>query len=314
MKKNTGIIVGIIIIVLVAFGIYGPKAGNKVENNTGKTVTITDRTGEKEVPFKPERVVVLDLGSLDIISEMGIEPVALPKKSLPAYLQKFKDEKYVDLGSLKEYDMEKISAAKPDLIIIETRQEDAYDELSKIAPVVFLGTENNDHFGSLEKNLDVLGKIFGQEDLAKEKLGKINDRVAEVNKKVTEEKDSALVVMVSEGSMSVFGAGSRYGMVFDKFGFTPADENIEVSGHGQNISNEYLKEKDSEYLFIIDRGAVTGSAAQSAKEVVENELVKTTTAYKEGHIIYVNPQAWYVGGSGLLATDEILTEIETAIK
>ena len=314
MKKKTGIIVGIIVVVLVALGIYGSKAGSKVENNTGKTVTVTDRKGEKEVPFKPERVVVLDLGSLDIISEMGVEPVALPKKSLPSYLEKFKDEKYVDLGSLKEYDMEKISAAKPDLIIIEPRQEDAYDELSKIAPVVFLGTENNDHFASLEKNLNVLGKIFGNEDLAKEKLGTINDRVAAINKKVTGDKDSALVVMVSEGAMSVFGSGSRYGMVFDQFGFTPADQNIEVSGHGQSISNEYLKEKDAQYLFIIDRGAVTGSTAQSAKEVVENELVKTTTAYKEGHIIYVNPQAWYVGGAGLLATDEILTEIENAIK
>ncbi|WP_300382652.1 siderophore ABC transporter substrate-binding protein [Clostridium sp.] len=314
MKKKTGIIVGIIVLIIVALGIYTSKDGSKVEDNKGKTITVTDRKGDVTVPYKPERVVVLDYASIDIMNEMGVEPIALPKKSLPSYLEKYKGEKYIDLGSLKEFDMEKINEVKPDLIIIEGRQEDAYDELSKIAPVVFLGTQNNDHFASLEKNLDVLGKVFGQESLAKEKLGTINNRVTAIKNKVIEDKSTALVSMVSEGANSVFGAGSRYGMVFNEFGFTPADENIEVSGHGQNVSNEYLKEKDARYLFVIDRGAVVGGTTQSAKDVIENELVKTTTAYKEGNIIYVNPQAWYVGGAGLQSTDVIISEIEEAIK
>ena len=46
---------------------------------------------------------------------------------------------------------------------------------------------------------------------------------------------------------------------------------------------------------------------------VENELIKTTKAYEEGHIVYVNPQAWYVGGSGIMAIDTIISDMETAL-
>ncbi len=120
------------------------------------------------------------------------------------------------------------------------------------------------------------------------------------------------MTMFNEGSLSVYGEGSRYDMVYSKFGFTPADTQIEASTHGQNISFEYLKEKNPDYLFVLDRGAITGAQA-SVKETVENELIKTTKAYENGHIIYVNPQAWYVGGSGIMAIDTIISDMETAL-
>ncbi|MDZ7548199.1 siderophore ABC transporter substrate-binding protein, partial [Clostridium perfringens] len=187
-----------------------------------------------------------------------------------------------------------------DLIIIEGRQESFYDELAKIAPVVFLGTKDGDHFGSLKTNVEVLGTIFGKKDLAEDKLKAIDKRVEELNKKVKETNKTALVTMVSDSKISVFGQGSRYRMIYDKFGFTPADDKIEVSGHGQDVSYEYLKAKNPGYLFVVDRGAVVGGNQKPAKEVIENELVKTTDAYIEGNIVYLNPQAWYIGGSGLM--------------
>ncbi len=32
-------------------------------------------------------------------------------------------------------------------------------------------------------------------------------------------------------------------MIFDTMGFTPADDNIKNSKHGQNVTNEYVAEK-----------------------------------------------------------------------
>lgn len=316
MNKKVGIIVGIIILLLVGgFGYYKftDSSSQAAQGKEKTTVTVNDRKGSKEIPLNPEKVVVLDLGSLDIMTELGIEPIALPKNSLPSYLEKYKDNKYVDLGSLKEFNIEKINELKPDLIIIEGRQEASYEELSKIAPVLYLGTADGDIFGSLKYNLNVLGIVFNNKDIVTGKLDDINKRLDAINSKVKESNATALMTMFNEGSLSVYGEGSRYDMVYSKFGFTPADANIEVSNHGQNISFEYLKEKDADYLLVLDRGAVVGGQTP-AKEVVENELVKTTKAYKDGHIIYVNPQAWYIGGSGLMAVDTMLSEIEAALK
>ena len=131
MKKRLAIILSMVMLLLV--GVVGCTSGDKSAEEPAqeenKTIVVTDQKGEVEVPVNPKNVVVLDYGSLDIMSKLGVEPVALPKGSLPSYLDKYKDDKYVDLGTLKEFDLEKINAAEPDLIIIEGRQESYYEDL-----------------------------------------------------------------------------------------------------------------------------------------------------------------------------------------
>lgn len=310
--------------MLLAVGVVGCSSGTATTNGgaqeeaaqeENKTVVVTDQTGgEVEVPVNPEKVVVLDYGSLDILTKLGVEPVALPKGSLPSYLDKYKDEKYVDLGSLKTFDIEKINEVEPDLIIIEGRQASQIEDLKKIAPVLYLGTANQNMFASAENNAKILGQVFEKEDGVASELDSINKRLEAINAKVKETNATALMTMFNEGKLSVFGEGSRYDMVYSKFGFTVSDTTIESSTHGQSISFEYIKEKNPDYLIVLDRGSATGGETQkSVKEEIENELVKTTKAYENGNIVYVNPQAWYVGGSGIMAIDTVLSDIETAL-
>ena len=314
MNKKIGIIVGVIVVAML--GVFGYSKLNEdkdVSEEKKETVTVTHRKGETKVPKNPEKVVVLDFGTLDIMTSINKEPIALPKSGLPSYLEKYKENKYEDLGTLKEFDMEKINELKPDLIIIEGRQEKFYDELTKIAPTIMLGTEGADHFGSLDRNIKVIGAIYGEEDKLNGKIDELNKRMEEVSKKVSKEKKTALVTMVNEGNMSVFGSGSRFGIIYDKFGFTPADSKIEASNHGQNISNEYIVSKNPDYLFVIDKGIIAGGNQKPAKDVVENELTKNIKAYKDGHIKYLNTQVWYLGGSGIMATEAMIEEMESTI-
>ena len=316
MRKKIIAILGMVMALSVGvMGCTNNSAGtaNKgSETEENKTIVVTDQKGDVEVPVNPENVVVLDYGSLDIMTKLGVEPVALPKGSLPEYLSQYEDDKYVDLGSLKEFDLEKVNEAEPDLIIIEGRQESYYEDLKKIAPVLYLGTVNNDVFASAENNAKILGQIFEKEDGVASELESLNKRLEAVKAKVEENNSTALMTMFNEGSLSAYGVGSRYDMVYSKFGFKVVDETIQSSKHGQEISFEYIKEKNPDYLFVLDRGAITGAQA-SVKEAMENELVKTTKAYENGNIIYVNPQAWYVGGSGLMAIDNIISDMETAV-
>lgn len=124
---------------------------------------------------------------------------------------------------------------------------------------------------------------------------------------------SSAVANPNSSWVSAYGAGSRFGIIHDEFGFAAADEKIEVSTHGQSISFEYIVEKDPDYLFVVDRGAVVGGES-SAKQVVENDLVKNTKAYKNGKIIYLDPDYWYLSGGGLESVAGMTEEVSGSIE
>lgn len=42
--------------------------------------------------------------------------------------------------------------------------------------------------------------------------------------------------------------------------------------------------------------------------------MKKTKAFQEGHIVYLDPNYWYVSGGGLESVSEMVKEIGTSIK
>ncbi|MED2008068.1 siderophore ABC transporter substrate-binding protein [Brevibacillus borstelensis] len=276
-------------------------------------LTIKHQLGETKVKKNPKKVVVFDFGTLDTLDKLGVEVAALPKTSIPTYLEKYKDDKYVNVGSLKEPDFEKINEVKPDLIIISGRQQAMYEEFKAIAPTIYQGVDTSRYMESFTENAKTIGQIFGKEAAVEEELAKINESIKKLNAEATASGKNALIILANDGKVSAYGAGSRFGIIHDVFGFTPADKNIEVSTHGQSISFEYIVEKDPDFLFVIDRTAAVGGET-SAKGVVENELVKKTKAFKEGHIVYLKPDFWYLSGGGLVSVDAMVKEVEGALK
>ncbi|MGG4493076.1 siderophore ABC transporter substrate-binding protein [Brevibacillus reuszeri] len=280
-------------------------------------ITIKHKLGEAKLKKNPQTVVAFDYGVLDSLDKLGIEVTGVAQSSVPPYLEKFKDAKYKNIGSLKEPDFEKINAMKPDVIFISGRQQDAYEELNKIAPTIFLGVDTSKYMESFTENMKTLGTIFGKEAQVDEELAKINDSIKQLNEKATASGKNALIILANEGKISAYGAGSRFGILHDVFGFTPVDKNIEVSTHGQSVSFEYVAEKDPDYLFVVDRdGAIATNkdAVSPAKKVIENDLIKNTKAFKNGNIIYLDSNYWYLSGGGLVSTanmaDEVLKDIK----
>ncbi|WP_102347690.1 siderophore ABC transporter substrate-binding protein [Bacillus sp. Marseille-P3661] len=277
-------------------------------------LTIKHQLGETVVPVNPENVVVFDYGVLDSLDLLGVEVAAVAQgSSIPTYLSKYEDSKYVNAGSLKEPDFEAISALEPGLIIISGRQQDAYEELSKIAPTIFMGVDTARYMESYKENATILGQIFDKKTEVETELAKVEKTIAALNEKATATGKNALVVLANAGNISAYGPGSRFGLIHDVFGLEAVDENLEVSTHGQNISFEYIVEKDPDYLFVVDRDAVVGGDA-SAAQTIENDLVKNTKAYKNGNIVYLNPEFWYLSGGGLISVPEMVKQVEEGIQ
>ncbi len=282
-----------------------------------KELTIKHKLGEAKLQTNPKKVVVFDYGVLDSLDKLGVEVSGVPQANIPPYLSKFEDKKYANVGSLKEPDFEKINALDPDLIIISARQSDAYEELNKIAPTVFLGVDNTKLVESFKENMKTLGQIFDKQSQIDEELAMIDASIKDIHDKATASGKNGLIVLANEGKLSAYGPSSRFGIIHDVLGFKPADANIEVSTHGQSVTSEFVAEKNPDYLFVIDRDsavATKGTETPAAKDTVENDLVKNTKAFKEGHIVYLDPNYWYLSGGGLVSMLEMINEIGAAIK
>lgn len=273
-------------------------------------------SGETSIKMHPQRVVAFDFGSLDTLEALDIDVIGIPKANIPSYLSEYKDAKYANFGSLKEPDFEAIYSAKPDLIIMSDRQETLYDKFSEIAPTINLSVDVNNYLTSLDSHVNTLGKLFGKEDEAQAELKSLNDNIDAVKAKTAVTTDTALILLANDGKVSAYGPGSRYGFIHDTLGFKPADDSIQVSRHGQNITFEYVMNLNPDYIFVIDRSAVvsTGSGATPAKQLVENDLVKNTKAFQNGKIIYLDPNVWYLSGGGLKSTQIMVDDINKSLE
>ena len=270
-------------------------------------VTITHSKGETTVKANPQKVVVFDLGILDIMDALGVKAeLAVPIESLTSYLSEY--ESATNAGGIKQPDVEGIYNFKPDVIFISGRQSDYYDELNKIAPTVYVDQNSETYMEDFENNVRTIAKIFGKQSLAEEKLAEIEQLVAEGQKKAAESKENALVILTNDGSMSAYGKGSRFGIVHDVLGVTPADDTIEVSTHGQEASYEYISKVNPDVLFVIDRTAVVGGDTK-ASDTLNNDLVKSTKAGKNNKIVYLDAETWYLGGAGLTSVKTMIEEI-----
>ena len=314
-------IAGIISIILIAIiGIFS--ISMKKEKNTGAdsetsstTVSITDANGEKvELNKNPERVVVFDYGVADILKNLGVEIVGLPKNGkLPEILSVYADDKYTNVGSLKETDFEAVEALNPDLIIIGGRQAEDIDSFKEIAPTVYLATDGENYMNSFSTVLSDLGSLFDKQEEVASALEQIETKVADLNKTITEKGLSASVVMANEGGISLFSQASRYGIIYSDLGFKQIDENIEESTHGQQITFEYFLENNSDYVFVVDRGAVTGKG-EAAQTLFDNEIMNKTDVAKNGNVVYLDSSVWYTMTGGIESTNIMIDEIADAIK
>ncbi|UZN00854.1 ABC transporter substrate-binding protein [Lysinibacillus sp. MHQ-1] len=125
-------------------------------------------------------------------------------------------------------------------------------------------------------------------------------KVEEVKGKATASEEKALIVLGSEGALSAYGSGSRFGVIHDVFGVKAADENVKVGTHGDNVSFEYVRDTNPDILFVVDRDAVVNENGESGtKGAIENEIVSATNAVKNGKVFYLDPEVWYLSGGGL---------------
>lgn len=118
--------------------------------------------------------------------------------------------------------------------------------------------------------------------------------------------------MTSGGRLEALGPGSWFGTLYNDFGVQPATRKLDNGPHGQVVSSEFILQIDPDWLFVIDRDAAIGQTGASARQLLDNELVRQTRTWKAGHVVYLDPVTWYIVGDGLTALQTMVDEVFTA--
>jgi iron complex transport system substrate-binding protein len=281
------------------------------------SVTVTSLNADKEqksveVPFKPERAAVLDMAILDMMDNWGLgdNVIGMAKGSTIEYLSDYtNDNTIANLGTLKEVDMEALMASEPDIIFIGGRLSAQYDELSKIAPVVYLGTDYEIGIvESVKNNAAVIASIYGLEEKYASQFASFEARVYDLKEAAADK--SAVIGMVTSSNFNTLGNNSRCSLIGNEIGFENLANTVD-STHGNESSFELLTKLDPDYIFVLDRdSAISANGAKLAKEVMENELTMKTSAYQNGNIVYLTPTVWYLAEGGITALDIMLQDLE----
>ena len=329
-------------------------AGEAPETITITCLNGTKETVELEVPFDPQRIAILDLASLDILDSLGVgdRVVGMASTSID-YLSAYSENTdLVPLGTIKEADLEAVMECEPDVIFIGGRLSSMYDDLSQIAPVVFLQTDTAaDGKGVIESvrdNANAIASMFGLEDEIAAKMEAFDGRIAALQEFA--DGKTAVVGMCTSGSFNVLGNDGRCSIIGREIGFdnVAAGAAAEQSGsgehggkpegadkqgnsqgegksgeavaavtatHGNEASFETIVSLDPDYIFVMDRDAAIGTeGAQLAREIMDNELVQSMRAAQDDHIVYLeHPNVWYTAEGGITALDYMLTDLEQGL-
>lgn len=354
MKKLVSLLLVAIMVFALAACSNKTANGDSGDAQTPETITITalNASGEafeQTVPYDPQRVAILDFAVLDIMDNLGLgDRVVGCASTTLDYLEKYTtDENVTILGTIKEADLESVMACEPDIIFIGGRLSASYDALSEIATVVYLATDSE--IGVVEstrKNATTIAAIFGKEDEIAEKMADFDARIEALQEFAADK--TALVGMCTNGGFNLLDNNGRCAIIGTEIGFenlgldaiASSSNGGERGGnggerggsgeggsseggngggstatHGNEASFELIVSLNPDYIFVMDRDASIGTeGAQLAQEIMENELVMKSDAYKNGNIVYLaHPAAWYTAEGGITALDLMLSDLETAL-
>lgn len=276
-------------------------------------VNVEHASGTTVVNAEPKKTVVFDLASLDTMHALDVEASAVPTAKYINQLSAYANKSIPKVGSLFEPNYEAINALSPDLIIIGGRSAPKYADLSKLAPTVDMTVDPKDLLGSVKRNTLKLAEIFNKQDKAQAQLKKLDESVAALKDKA-QNAGSGLIILTTGGKVSAYGPGSRFGILHDAFGIAAAAPNLSTSNHGQAVSFEFIYKTDPQWLFVIDRDGAIGREGVAASQVLDNELIHKTAAWKNKRIVYLNAMNWYLlGSAGLTAMQQNVEQLLTAL-
>jgi iron complex transport system substrate-binding protein len=280
-------------------------------SDAGFPRTITHDKGQTNIPDKPERIVALD-NSL-------VEGVVLLDRPLVGGISSYRDQDgfpdYLgdavantqEVGPLEQPDLEAIAALEPDLIVSATVRHDAlYDELTKIAPTVFVKTTGP----QWRENITFLGETLGAENQAAQHLADYKKRAKTIGDAINAQADNPTISVVRflDGPTRLMQKASFIGHILSDAGLRrPASQDVE--DFAAEVGEEQIRLADGDHIFV-----TTYSGGQAAQErFLRNPLWGQLGGVKAGNVHDVRDEIWMTSVS-VQGAHQVLDDLARTFK
>ncbi|WP_423785890.1 ABC transporter substrate-binding protein [Hoyosella altamirensis] len=265
--------------------------------------TVEHARGATEVPAQPQRVVVLEPVQLDTSVALGVMPVGTTvfgsASGAPDYLGP-RAAQIEAVGTVPEPSLEAIAALHPDLILgTETRHGEFYEQLSAIAPTVFMASQSD----PWQENVDLVATALGKREEASRLLADYDDRCAEIREEFSTEGQTAQLIRPREDILTLYGPTSFAGSTLECAGFTTPDRDWagEIS---IDISPELVAQAEADLVVVT---SPTPGDPGTLPDVVTNSVAQ----FPRLHLV---DQAYWIAGVGPLGGMTVLDDIEKILQ
>ncbi len=307
---RTGAVLITVLLITIACGLPdGEPTGMPATGSGGSFPrTVTHVMGSTEIPAEPTRIVALDQTFVDAAlaldtAVVGFTDIRGSGGGTPPYLADPMGRLAPDarsVGELGDPSLEQIAALRPDLILsAKIRDEDVYEELSRIAPTVFSETTGP----TWKDNLRLLAQAIGKEDLAQTRLAEYEQRARAIGDAIraAEGKNPTItVIRFSDMQTRFYQLASFSGIVLADVGLArPPSQDVDKLA--TEFSQERILDADADHIYFT---VAEGDSAPIRDQFMSNPLWSRLT----GEIHSVSNDVWIVG-VGLLAAHAMLDDL-----
>ncbi|MGC4108432.1 MAG: ABC transporter substrate-binding protein [Thermomicrobiales bacterium] len=332
--------------VTFAQGSATPSASPAASPSTDLTFTpgvIDTLLGEVELPANPQKVLCINDGPVDTMLNLGLVPMATGfsygvesggDEAVMTYLLPLVPEgaeiEYV--GGWDDFDIEKIIALKPDLILAEGRERftgatkadaDAdpnVQALVRLAPLVIpKDIETEDPLGMqyFEYSHLVWSHSLGKLEEGQALLDAQREKTAQLAADMADhEGETSIVFRPTPDFPLVMSQQWFTGILLRRVGIVGNEyaESVPYPHSGDSLSLEQMEKLDADWIFMAPRFTADESANRDAlvSTYMENPLFAALPAIVDGHYGLVDGQVWS-GANSMVAADIILENIRNVI-
>ncbi|GGP64433.1 iron-siderophore ABC transporter substrate-binding protein [Saccharothrix coeruleofusca] len=282
----------------------GGDAGSGSASTTGTSsgafpVSVEHKYGTTEIKAEPTKVVTLGLSDQEPVLALGVKPVGVvdwfkerPYGNWPWTKQLWGDTQPEIVGERDEYNLEKVAALKPDLIVAvySGMNQEQYDTLSKIAPVVAQPKGFVDYGAPWQEQTKHIAKALGKSAKAQELIDGVAKRFADAKAAHPEWSGKTVVVADSfkPGEYSAFAPTDPKAIFMRELGFTLVDEIGALAGERNvaQFSEERFDLLDADRLVWLTSDV---AAQERVKAVPAYQRLDVVTGKRDLFLTYMDP-------------------------
>lgn len=279
--------------------------------------TVETIRGDIEIPTAPERIVVLDSQSVDVVAALGVEPIAYDigtsdsLETLPWLDGALKSEFIPGLvGADNAVDYEAVLAVDPDLIIVDhwVGEGETFERLNAIAPTI---TNDVDSAVGWQERTTFLAQVLGIESEGERVISDTQAAIADQTKQLAPLAEETYNYIAFSEEQGGFWYGN--GAWFRDFGLVAAEGQDNTHAEFSVISLENVSDFDSDVLGI---WAMTESDKTALEADSRFNALPAVTSGKLIWLDYALAVATNVPGplSTLYTVDIVAPQLLTAVE